>query len=793
MSEDNQHPPRKPPDRRKRTALLDQAITRRDLSNPEQSVVLAPGALRYRPIQASAAIEAAPSAPADRGFHDSGTEAPHRAEPDRPGGRRAIRPRPTDSSPEEVLPRHDDKRQKVLPLASPPLVSTPTSTRIPTQRRASTTAAAVVRLPQPDSPSPSPSPSSPPTKYLALPAPSEFQVSIDSAVPSGSEEDDERFSDADSVDSAEPGSSVPLDLPLATPPTPTPRAAAAYAAHLACFDTPLPRRPPTPECAATDPPAEAPAADRLFAAVASAASRPRTPVAADAPATVAQPDAQPPTSTKGYPPIVVECLPNWTVHFAAIRGQLGHAPNARPLGKGVRFIPRSPEEYRVVQRYLVGAMAEDPAISWFCYSVQADLPTKVAIRGLPADTDPEVIKAALLELDFPARFVRHISTKQGRAGCLFHAQLDHMTQDGLTKLYRVNELLSMPGVTIEHWRGAANRVPQCHRCQAFGHASANCHRPQRCVRCGGQHFAADCPRELTAKPTCANCARDHTANDRRCPVFRREARKRGIRVPPPLPPPPVAADAAQRRAAQPPPTMRTEPAPSSATRGRAVSPPARTDGRSHAPSRRTAVHPAPLPRHETVPFAEANPPTERGQVLRGKRKKRRGGKGKRKPMASSTPLQPPSQPAPPPSQTIPPSAPSVAATRLAPFPAYQLPIPELAVARDSANPHPPPRPSLIPSVLQAPAAQWVPLPPRARPGPRPRLAPQASALQASAPPTDNLPVAQATATTTAGRAGNPLETILGVLTEFLVTIAAGGNLQEAAVRALATLNSNQYG
>lgn len=34
-----------------------------------------------------------------------------------------------------------------------------------------------------------------------------------------------------------------------------------------------------------------------------------------------------------YPPIVLDCLPNWPVHFTAIRNKLGHAPNARPLGK----------------------------------------------------------------------------------------------------------------------------------------------------------------------------------------------------------------------------------------------------------------------------------------------------------------------------------------------------------------------------------------------------------------------------------------------------------------------------
>ncbi|KOB77887.1 Gag-like protein [Operophtera brumata] len=129
-----------------------------------------------------------------------------------------------------------------------------------------------------------------------------------------------------------------------------------------------------------------------------------------------------PFSIGGPEELPPHSLPNWTVHFAAIRAKLGHAPNARPLSKGVRFTPRSPEEYRIVQRHLVDASAENPAITWFTYSVVAVLPTKVAIRGLPAVTPPEEIKAALYERDFQPKFVKHIRTKQGRAGCLFHTQ-----------------------------------------------------------------------------------------------------------------------------------------------------------------------------------------------------------------------------------------------------------------------------------------------------------------------------------------------------------------------------------
>ncbi|CAH2100757.1 unnamed protein product [Euphydryas editha] len=236
----------------------------------------------------------------------------------------------------------------------------------------------------------------------------------------------------------------------------------------------------------------------------------------------------------GYPPITAECLPNWTRHFENIRQRLGHAPNARPLGKGVRFLPGSIEEFRVVQRYLSEAMKQDSSISWFCYSPEADLPSKVAIRGLPFDTPPEEVLAALQELGFPAERARCIPPSKGRHGCTYFVQLAHLRAEELTQLYAVTELLSMPGLIVEAWRG--NKAPpQCHRCQAFGHSSANCHRQQKCVRCAGEHLARDCPRPREELPTCANCGKAHTAKDRRCPVFKKEARKRGIALAPPRP------------------------------------------------------------------------------------------------------------------------------------------------------------------------------------------------------------------------------------------------------------------
>ncbi|CAF4947130.1 unnamed protein product [Pieris macdunnoughi] len=83
----------------------------------------------------------------------------------------------------------------------------------------------------------------------------------------------------------------------------------------------------------------------------------------------------------------------------------------------------------------------------------------------------------------------------------------------------------MTGVTIEAWRGKQGPA-QCHRCQSFRHSSVNCHKRMACVRCAGEHRAADCTRPKDVPATCANYGGPHPACHSTCPVRKEEERNR---------------------------------------------------------------------------------------------------------------------------------------------------------------------------------------------------------------------------------------------------------------------------
>ncbi|GBP37246.1 hypothetical protein EVAR_35679_1 [Eumeta japonica] len=123
---------------------------------------------------------------------------------------------------------------------------------------------------------------------------------------------------------------------------------------------------------------------------------------------------------------------------------LGHAPNARPFKIGVRCLPATVEEFRVTQRYVQSLSSKDPAVTWYCNTLANEHPTKTGVRELPGNTNLQEILTPLQQLDFPAAYPRRVLPRRHRSGCLFFVQLEHSSEDDLSRLHTIKELLNMP-------------------------------------------------------------------------------------------------------------------------------------------------------------------------------------------------------------------------------------------------------------------------------------------------------------------------------------------------------------
>lgn len=62
-------------------------------------------------------------------------------------------------------------------------------------------------------------------------------------------------------------------------------------------------------------------------------------------------------------------------------------------------------------------------------------------------------------------------------------------------------------------------IPQCHRCQQYGHTRTYCSKPFTCVKCGLGHPTAECKKSIEDPPRCVHCLNTHTANYKGCQVY----------------------------------------------------------------------------------------------------------------------------------------------------------------------------------------------------------------------------------------------------------------------------------
>jgi len=69
-------------------------------------------------------------------------------------------------------------------------------------------------------------------------------------------------------------------------------------------------------------------------------------------------------------------------------------------------------------------------------------------------------------------------------------------------------------------------IPQCGKCQRYGHTQAYCYHSPRCVKCAGNHTTKHCPRkEKSEHVKCILCDGNHPANYKGCTVYK-EIQKR---------------------------------------------------------------------------------------------------------------------------------------------------------------------------------------------------------------------------------------------------------------------------
>ena len=143
------------------------------------------------------------------------------------------------------------------------------------------------------------------------------------------------------------------------------------------------------------------------------------------------------------------------------------------------------------------------------------------IRNLHHENNSELIMEDLLRQGLKANNVTNkIGRRYGMPLDMFIVSFEH-TED-VKKIYAIKYILN-ESVVIEALR--SNKIlPQCKRCQAFGHTQNYCGNHPRCVKCVEKHATCECKKNKEDKAQCIHCGGAHPASYRGC-IIAKELQK----------------------------------------------------------------------------------------------------------------------------------------------------------------------------------------------------------------------------------------------------------------------------
>jgi hypothetical protein len=191
---------------------------------------------------------------------------------------------------------------------------------------------------------------------------------------------------------------------------------------------------------------------------------------------------------------------------------------------------------------------------------------RLVLKGLPANITIEEIRDDLQMRNLKVAHVRQLIRMDKPTEQILQKfpifVVTFQASTDLREVYKTNKICHC----IVSWEKYKPKrpIPQCFNCQQFGHSSAYCGRPPKCVKCGQLHPTSDCKKQPSDPPTCANRGGDHPANYSGGPEYQKRLTARNRkphmqqRTQPPSPPPQTkAAFPATTRTREPPSQPRT--------------------------------------------------------------------------------------------------------------------------------------------------------------------------------------------------------------------------------------------
>lgn len=161
-------------------------------------------------------------------------------------------------------------------------------------------------------------------------------------------------------------------------------------------------------------------------------------------------------------------------------------------------------------------------ISFHTFQTKQDRAYRVVIKNLHYSANINDMKTFIEQLGHKVRNISNIRsniTKQPLSMFFLDLEPSNNNKD-IYNLTNINNAI----ITIEPPRKTRD-LPQCHRCQQYGHTRSYCNKPYKCVKCGENHITAECTKSKVLPAKCANCNDSHPASYRGCIVHQQFKKK----------------------------------------------------------------------------------------------------------------------------------------------------------------------------------------------------------------------------------------------------------------------------
>lgn len=212
------------------------------------------------------------------------------------------------------------------------------------------------------------------------------------------------------------------------------------------------------------------------------------------------------------PPIIVDNVEHYQKLYDTLSSKQAPGSFTTKIlsGKSVKINAANDESYRGITNMLT----ENHSF-WHTYENKQERPIRVMAKKLPFTCSPERIIEDLKSKGYKIKdAVNKLSWKSKEPLNMFMLIFEN-TED-ISKVFEIKSILGCI-VEIQALR-TSKLMPQCKRCQVYGHTQKYCSKEPRCVKCTGKHLTINCIKSADEKPKCVHCGEAHPANYRGCMI-----------------------------------------------------------------------------------------------------------------------------------------------------------------------------------------------------------------------------------------------------------------------------------